>query len=70
MKDESGMMEASMPGMADLQKKKDEMRAEFRVTLPERARVRQRRARRQNGLVAGRAGEVQGQRPSSPTSWA
>jgi hypothetical protein len=34
MKDDSGMGMAAMPGVADLQKKKDEMRAEFRVTLP------------------------------------
>ncbi|MGA9451071.1 MAG: hypothetical protein WBW41_06965 [Verrucomicrobiia bacterium] len=34
MKDDTGMGLATMPGLADLQKKKGEMRAEFRVTLP------------------------------------
>ena len=34
LKDDSGMGLAAMPGLADLQKKKDKMRAEFRVTLP------------------------------------
>jgi hypothetical protein len=34
MKDDSGMGMMAMPGIADLQKKKGEMRAEFRVTLP------------------------------------
>lgn len=34
IKDDTGMGMATMPGLADLQKKKDEMRAEFRVTLP------------------------------------
>jgi hypothetical protein len=34
MKDDTGMGVAAMPGFADLQKKKDEMRAEFRMTLP------------------------------------
>jgi hypothetical protein len=34
MKDDTGMGMAAMPGLADLQKKKDQMRAEFRVTLP------------------------------------
>ena len=34
LKDDSGMGMEAMPGYADLQKKKDEMRAEFRVALP------------------------------------
>ena len=34
VKDDTGMMDMGMAGLADLQKKKDEMRAEFRVTLP------------------------------------
>jgi hypothetical protein len=34
MKDEGDMGFAAMPGLADMQKKKDEMRDEFRVTLP------------------------------------
>ena len=34
LKDDGDMGMAMMPGIADLQKKKDEMRGEFRVTLP------------------------------------
>jgi hypothetical protein len=34
MKDDTGMITAQIPGYADLQKKKGEMRSEFRVTLP------------------------------------
>ena len=34
MKDDSGMMAAQMPGLADLQKKTNDMRSEFRVSLP------------------------------------
>jgi hypothetical protein len=34
MKDDNGMGIGMVPGLADLQKKKSEMRAEFRVTLP------------------------------------
>jgi len=34
MKDDAGFGLAAMPGLADLQKKKAEMRSEFRVTLP------------------------------------
>jgi len=34
MKDDTGMGMAAMPGLADLQKRKSEMRSEFRVTLP------------------------------------
>jgi len=34
MKDDTGMALGMAPGIADLQKKKGEMRAEFRVTLP------------------------------------
>lgn len=34
MKDDTGMMAAQMPGLKDLEKKKEEMRMEFRVTLP------------------------------------
>ena len=33
-KDDTGMAAASMPGLADLQKKTNEMRGEFRITLP------------------------------------
>jgi hypothetical protein len=34
MKDDTGMMAAQMPGLKELEKKKEEMRVEFRVTLP------------------------------------
>ena len=34
MQDDGGMEMAAMPGVADMQKKKGEMRSEFRVTLP------------------------------------
>jgi hypothetical protein len=34
MKDDSGMGMGAMPGLANMQERKDEMRAEFRVTLP------------------------------------
>ena len=34
MKEDTGMGMGAVPGLADLQKKKGEMRAEFRVTLP------------------------------------
>ena len=34
MKDDSGLFGERIPGLDDLKKKKDEMRAEFRVTLP------------------------------------
>ena len=34
MKDDTGLGMAAVPGLADLQKKKNEMRAEFSVTLP------------------------------------
>lgn len=33
-KDDTGMAAAAMPGLADLQKKTNEMRGEFRITLP------------------------------------
>ncbi len=34
LKDETGMGMQEIPGLADMQKKKDEMRSEFRITLP------------------------------------